>query len=202
MASILTQIYGSRIGLGPNDELILNGIVIADTDSLGNLTMTPTNSLAVEASFLTLGNGGGVRVIREVADQFTYYCGSDGSTTGAALLLYGGSHNSEPSVAQLRQDNVIVWRLDDGGGDEDLIWNDNAGSEMMRFDRASGRVGIGESAPDYLLDVNGTFGITPGASVTPVDNGDIVFEFTNDTTVTIRGKGSDGTVRAGTVTLS
>lgn len=65
-----------------------------------------------------------------------------------------------------------------------------------------GRLGLNESAPDYLLDVNGTFGFTPGASVTPVDNGDVVFEATDNTTFTIKLKGSDGTVRSGTVTLS
>ena len=40
------------------------------------------------------------------------------------------------------------------------------------------------------------------ASAVPDDNGQITFEFTNNTTVTIKGKGSDGTVRSGTVTLS
>lgn len=64
------------------------------------------------------------------------------------------------------------------------------------------RVGIGETAPDYKLDVNGPIGFTPGASVTPVDNGDVVFEATNNTTLTVKLKGSDGTVRSGTVTLS
>jgi hypothetical protein len=69
-------------------------------------------------------------------------------------------------------------------------------------DGNTGNVGIGEDAPDYKLDVNGAIGFTPGASVTPVDNGDVVFELTNNTTLTIRAKGSDGTVRSGTVTLS
>lgn len=67
---------------------------------------------------------------------------------------------------------------------------------------ASNRVGIGELAPDYKLDVNGTFGFTPGASVTPVDNGDVVFELTNNTTLTVKAKGADGVVRSGTVTLA
>ena len=40
------------------------------------------------------------------------------------------------------------------------------------------------------------------ASAVPDDIGQITFEFTNNTTVTIKGKGSDGTVRSGTVTLS
>jgi hypothetical protein len=76
-----------------------------------------------------------------------------------------------------------------------------SGAEKMRIDSA-GDVGINESDPDYKLDVNGTFGFTPGASVTPVDNGDVVFEATNNTTLTVKLKGSDGTVRTGTITLA
>jgi len=42
----------------------------------------------------------------------------------------------------------------------------------------------------------------PGSSVTPASNGDVVFELTNNTTLTAKAKGSDGTVRSGTVALS
>jgi hypothetical protein len=67
---------------------------------------------------------------------------------------------------------------------------------------SSKRVGINEVAPDYTLDINGTFGFTPGSSATPVDNGDVTFELTNDTTLTIKAKGSDGTVRSVALTLA
>lgn len=65
-----------------------------------------------------------------------------------------------------------------------------------------GDVGINEDAPNYKLDVNGDFGFTPGSSVNPADNGDVVFELTNNTTLTIKAKGSDGVVRSGTINLS
>jgi len=79
------------------------------------------------------------------------------------------------------------------------VWANN--SEAIRIN-AGLDVGIGETAPNYKLDVNGTFGFTPGSSVTPVDNGDIVFEATSNTTFTVKLKGSDGTVRSGTITLA
>lgn len=65
-----------------------------------------------------------------------------------------------------------------------------------------GDVGINEAEPDYKLDVNGSLGITPGASVTPVDNGDVVFQLTSNTSLTIKAKGSDGVVRSVSLTLA
>lgn len=75
-------------------------------------------------------------------------------------------------------------------------------SQRMYVQASNGYVGIGETSPDYKLDVNGSFGFAPGSSVTPADNGDVVFELTNNTTLTIKAKGSDGTVRTATVTLA
>jgi hypothetical protein len=44
--------------------------------------------------------------------------------------------------------------------------------------------------------------IKPSASVTPANNGEVVFELTSNTTLTIRAKGSDGTVRSAAITLA
>ena len=44
--------------------------------------------------------------------------------------------------------------------------------------------------------------LKPQASVTPVGIGDMVFQLTNDTTLVVKVKGSDGTVRSSTLTLS
>lgn len=86
----------------------------------------------------------------------------------------------------------------DGSVGADLFRVNTVSNTVLAF----GNVGIGESSPDYKLDVNGALGFTPGSSVTPVDNGDVVFELTNNTTLTVRAKGSDGTVRSGTIALS
>jgi hypothetical protein len=44
--------------------------------------------------------------------------------------------------------------------------------------------------------------LRPSASLTPSANGDLCIEATNNTTLTFKYKGSDGTVRSGTVTLA
>jgi hypothetical protein len=54
----------------------------------------------------------------------------------------------------------------------------------------------------HVLDVTGTIRLTPPASVTPANNGQLMVEATSNTTLTFKFKGSDGTVRSGTVILS
>lgn len=51
------------------------------------------------------------------------------------------------------------------------------------------------------LYVPGNLTIVPGSSVTPVSNGDLVVEATSNTSVTIKLKGTDGTVRSVSLTL-
>jgi hypothetical protein len=114
-----------------------------------------------------------------------------GNSSGVGLIQLGASSTASQNFhVGATGSTVRLWNGDIGSG-----------SELLRITSA-GNVGINETAPDYKLDVNGTFGFTPGSSVTPVDNGDVVFELTNNTTLTIKAKGSDGVVRSGTITLA
>lgn len=76
-------------------------------------------------------------------------------------------------------------------------WTSGASDDFTRrmVLSSSGRLGINEASPDYPLDVNGAIGFAPGSSVTPVDNGDVVFQLTSNTSFQIKAKGSDGVVR-------
>jgi len=44
--------------------------------------------------------------------------------------------------------------------------------------------------------------VAPGSSVTPANNGDVTFQLTSNTSLTFKAKGSDGTVRSGSITLA
>ena len=59
----------------------------------------------------------------------------------------------------------------------------------------------GTTRTHKALDNDG-IGMLYDSSITPVNNGDLVVEATSDTTLTFKLKGSDGTVRTGTMTLS
>lgn len=53
-----------------------------------------------------------------------------------------------------------------------------------------------------LFDSSGNFILRPTASITPAANGDLAFQATSNTSLTFKLKGSDGTVRSGSITLS
>jgi len=123
------------------------------------------------------------------------------SNITAPLTVFGAAGFSlgavgAPSIASRTDLNTGLWFPA-----ADTIAASTNGAERIRITSA-GDVGINETIPDYKLDVNGTFGFTPGASVTPVDNGDVVFELTNNTTLTIKAKGSDNTIRSVALTLA
>lgn len=52
------------------------------------------------------------------------------------------------------------------------------------------------------LSTTGAFEFKPGSSVSLSANGYVGFELTNNTTLTVKARGSDGTVRSGTIALS
>jgi hypothetical protein len=55
---------------------------------------------------------------------------------------------------------------------------------------------------ERVARITGTLAVVPGSSVNPEKVGEVVFELTNDTTLTFKAKGSDGKVRSASLTLS
>lgn len=166
----------SIVGAGRHAWSLNNSeLMRLDTTGLGIGTTSPITRLHVRDDAATP-----MRVQRESNGQFIFLDGNGYSgyhtLDGTAYFI---GHTSASRGLGLQVNNSTALYIDIGGG-----------------------VGINETSPDYTLDVNGTFGFTPGTSVTPVDNGDVVFEATNNTTFTVKLKGTDGTVRSGTLTLA
>lgn len=80
----------------------------------------------------------------------------------------------------------------------------------IRATGASGSLNFGTGGTDGRLtisssgaiDMSGDLTIKPSASVTPPSNGQLTFEATSDTSITVKYKGSDGVVRSNVLTLT
>jgi hypothetical protein len=83
---------------------------------------------------------------------------------------------------------------------------------IVRAQESTTAVAHNTPAKDYKLvagltlksitDIESANGFRPLASAVPAANGELSFEATSNTTITVRFKGSDGTVRAVALTLS
>jgi hypothetical protein len=172
------------------DVDVSSGLLFCDvsTQNVGIGTTSPRTDLhvavgtvgrswspsAADIIELERGGAGGFNIITS-NDGVSFIVFSDADARGRATILY--DHDTDEFELKV------------------------AGSQALLID-STRQFGFGTSSPDYLAHINGTLGFAPGASVTPVSNGDVVFELTDNTTLTVKAKGSDGTVRSGTVALS
>jgi len=68
---------------------------------------------------------------------------------------------------------------------------------------SAGSTVFGAGTPDYFFHIKGGgFGFAGQASLDPANNGDVVFEATSNTSITVKHRGSDGTIRSTSLTLA
>jgi len=95
---------------------------------------------------------------------------------------YLSNNTGHLNFRQQADDSDIIFDCDDGSGGR---------TEYMRIDGGDENI---VASKDFVQ--------TPAASVTPANNGELVVEATSNTSITFKLKGSDGTVRTGSLTLS
>mgnify|MGYP003151021590 CR=1 FL=1 len=144
------------------------------------------------ASRFTFENSGELNLTSygtEVPEKFTI----DGSQ---GRLLYV---NDELTGSLFSVNDIAGLPVADFNSDGTVVMGDYGSGDFVL---TANQVGIGTTAPDTKLQVKGDITLAPSSSVTPSDNGDLVIEATNNTTLTFKLKGTDGTVREQTMTLS
>lgn len=97
-------------------------------------------------------------------------------------------------------DGVATWNPYSGNAVDVRAFSDDATSIFYCDSAANSGAGSWTFNSEAIFAEDPTF--QPGSSLTPAANGDLKIEATNNTTLTFKFKGSDGTVRSGTVALS
>lgn len=116
------------------------------------------------------------------------------ATSGIIKAGGAGRTNATPN---LNEGNIFI-----GNGS-------NQATAQALTSALSTEAGISSTATSVVLTLDNTTATfsgdviqTPSSSITPANNGEVVVEATSDTSLTFKLKGSDGTVRSATLTLS
>lgn len=116
-------------------------------------------------------------------------CYFEGPASGKTQVVLTGTH-----------DHVLIMSSFNGtGNDIDISAATINNRTIINTSGATSPLGNQMSEPLYVIN---TITNAPGASVTPANNGDVTWQLTSNTSLTFKAKGSDGTVRSGSVTLS
>lgn len=117
------------------------------------------------------------------------------------VAKWGTGHSSYDRYATFGGD-INLW------GSGGLIWyssytnSSSADTSIWRVSAGKLKITQGTNSTTYGDLVLRDLTMRPSASLTPANNGDLVVEATSNTTLTFKLKGSDGTVRTGTLTLA
>jgi len=201
------QAFGSSA-----DGLVLSGVTDSDFNNMvgysntsNGIDITNCDNVSIKGTFF--GNGGNGVYLDSSSDIAIFAASSEGNfssgvkldTSNSNILIHNTALKSNGSyginVSAVSNDKTIVTG-------STLASNTTANTNDSGTNTTFwGNSGIDDKTPN-ALKVGGEIEFTPGSSVSPTDNGDVVIEATNNTTLTFKLKGSDGTTRSDTLTLS
>lgn len=177
------------LGDAAGDAVTVNGTPTFNAAT----TFASTTAFTGAASFngnVTLGNAAGDTILVTGTASFAEFAAF---STGARVVA---SLSSAPALACQTDTNTGIYF---SGADTMGFTTNGVGRVFIGSD---GKVGVGTASPGYDFQVIGVSAQRPGSSVTPLSNGDYVVEATSNTLLTFKLKGSDGTVRTGTLALA
>ena len=113
-------------------------------------------------------------------------------TIGQAEAEAGTAINRRAFTAQRVRQAIAAW------------WTGIVGTVVQQSDigTAPNEIPLNQHLGDLAFQNANSLVIKPAASANPHQSGSMVFQLTNDTTLLIKVKGSDGTIRSATLTLT
>jgi len=175
---------GQNIAIGYQSQDVLttgSNNISGGNASLGSLT-TGSNNIAIgnlALSAITTGSGN-VAIGAECGTTYMYGSGSNNTFVG---------HNSGKNAAG--SNNVIIGCNAGGFYDNNVILSNGSGTEVARHDAAN-----------WTMQGAIFQNVSVGTTLTLTANSQLVVEVTSNTLLTFKLKGTDGTTRTATLTLT
>jgi len=178
---------------GITDLAVADGGTGASTASAARVNLLPSYT----------GNGAKVLALNAGATEVEWIAAGVGTVTSitAGTGLNGGTITS---VGTIDLANTAVTAASYGSATQVATFTVDAQGRLTAASNTN--IAIANTAVSGLgtMSTQNSNAVTiqPAASATPTNNGDMVFELTDNSTLTIKVKGSDGTVRVVALTLT
>jgi hypothetical protein len=208
-----------------------NNIAIGETAYLygegsGNIALGfETLHSTLGDNIIAIGNKAGFTVTSAAANNNIYIGEGAGWSTGVQktdavnqIVIGAGAVSTQDNETVIGNTSttktLLRGDLTCGSINIDIDWIGAPGPTNGAFWRGSGNLNITSdtNSISFLSNTNGLYTArlfntgrflwNPPASAAPDDNGQVCLEFTSNTTITLKGKGSDGTVRSVALTIA
>lgn len=126
------------------------------------------------------------------------------SGTLSGTYTIGGTPTFPSTVVQTTSTQTLTNKTISGPSGNFTVLQENSYPVVAQTDVGTGpnEVPLNGYLGDMAFQSANAVVLKPQASVTPNGIGDMTFQLTNDTTLVVKVKGSDGTVRSATLTLA
>jgi hypothetical protein len=182
-------------------QLTVTGNINANGNIVGDQSTMISGINVVSANYLTLDNIN----LDATCTELNYLDGSTPGTATASNAVVLDSSKDITGINSLNSTSLSAGTVVSpfqASAANDAVTKDFADSTYILTGISDTSTGttltLSNSTATFTSDVVQT----PSSSVDPASNGDLVVEATSNTTLTFKLKGSDGTVRSGTITLS
>jgi hypothetical protein len=188
-------------GFGKLLDLQVNGLTKLQVFQSGATTVLGTSGNADSLAFAITGDTWARTTLGCDSSNVAHFALGDGTVSPETRIYRDAAH----IVAQRNGTNAQALRVyntfTDASNYERGIFDWSSVSNILTIGTQAAGTGTARGMRFSAANGGYTF-VSPGASVTPTNNGDLMIQATSNTSLTFKYKGTDGTVRSGSLTLA